>query len=57
MENTMNGVHGFNTLCEKYKNELIELVNKSGLPIGAIYFITRNIMTEIEKTYYLIPKY
>lgn len=52
MENTKNNAHGFNTMCEKYKNDLVELVNQSGLPIGAIYFITRNIMAEIEKTYY-----
>lgn len=43
---------GFNTLCENYKNKLVELVNTSKLPIGAIYFITRNIMSEIENTYY-----
>lgn len=43
---------GFNTLCEDYKKSLVELVNGSGLPIGAVYYITRNIMTEIESTYY-----
>lgn len=52
MENKENKTQGFNTLCETYKDELVELVNGSSLPIGAVYFITRNIMTEIEKTYY-----
>ena len=47
-----NNKKGFNTLCENYKNSLIELVNGSGLPIGAVYFITKNIMTEVENTYY-----
>jgi len=43
---------GFNTLCEDYKKALVELVNGSGLPIGAVYYITRTIMAEIEGTYY-----
>ena len=43
---------GFNTMCEEYKTKLVELVNESGLPIGAVYFISKNIMSEIEKTYY-----
>ena len=43
---------GFNTLCEEYKNSLVQIVNQSNLPIGVVYYITKNIMTEIEHTYY-----
>lgn len=52
MEEKKEVTLGFNTLCENYKTKLVELVNESGLPIGAVYFITKNIMAEIENTYY-----
>lgn len=43
---------GFNTRCENLKNDLIENINQSRLPIAVVYFIAKGIMSEIESTYY-----
>jgi len=43
---------GFNTQCENYKNDLVNLINQSNLPISVIYYITKGIMAEVETTYY-----
>ena len=47
-----NNEIGFNTRCEHFKNDVLSVVNNSGLPIGVMYFVIRNIMVEIENTYY-----
>lgn len=54
METKNKNTQGFNTSCEKFKESLINLINGSGLPIGAVYYITRHIMNEIESTYYAV---
>lgn len=43
---------GFNTLCENLNREMIASINRSGLPVGAVYFIMKNLMGELEKSYY-----
>lgn len=45
-------MEGFNSRCETLKNKIINNINDSGLPIGAVYFIYTSIKHEIENTYY-----
>ena len=43
---------GFNTRCEALKNTIVNAINHSELPIGAVYYIYKSIADEIERTYY-----
>lgn len=43
---------GFNTRCENLKNELIDNINKSDLPISVVYYIMQVIMSDVTSTYY-----
>lgn len=41
-----------NNLSIKYfHQQLIALINNSGLPVGTVYFIIKDILNELEKTY------
>ena len=41
-----------NNLSIKYfHQQLITLINNSGLPVGTAYFIVKDILNELEKTY------
>ena len=41
-----------NNLSIKYfHQQLIALINNSGLPVGTAYFIVKDILNELEKTY------
>ena len=45
-----------NTLIKNYevlKNNITMSIQESGLDIGAVYFIIKNIYSEIEKMYYV----
>ena len=33
------------------EQKIVKIINESGLPIDAIYFIMKNLMTEIEQKY------
>lgn len=43
---------GFNTRCENLKQNLINCVNQSDLPISVIFYILKYVMSEAESTYY-----
>ena len=49
---TENKEIGFNTRCENLKNELIDNINKSDLPISVVYYIMQAIMSDVTSTYY-----
>ena len=40
---------GINFLTKKFENEMIELVNTSGLPAINILFVLKNISTAVEE--------
>ena len=41
----------FNYKCNKLKQDLEIIINESNMPIAAIYFIFKDIFSDIEKTY------
>ena len=43
---------GFNTRCEQLKQNLIDTINQSNLPISVVFYIAKSIMSDIESTYY-----
>lgn len=42
---------GFNTQLYNFKNDLINTVNKSGLPVGIAYYIVKDLFMEIQNAY------
>ena len=42
---------GFNTQLYNFKNDLINTVNKSGLPVGIAYYVVKDLFTEIQNAY------
>ena len=42
---------GLNTLMEELHNNLINDVNNSQLPVGIIYFVIKDVFSEVEKGY------
>ena len=41
----------FNLQCDLFKNNLIQVINKSNLPAAVIYYIYKDIFQEIQKNY------
>lgn len=41
-----------NILTQRYKENLRNLINNSGLPIANVYFVTKLTMQQLENTYY-----
>ena len=41
----------FNYLIEDYKRSIVESIQQSQLPIGIIYYLFKDIVSEIEQTY------
>jgi len=41
----------FNYKCNKLKQDLEIIINESNMPIGAVYFIFKDVFSDIEKTY------
>lgn len=42
---------GFNTQLYNFKNNLINTVNKSGLPVGIAYYVVKDLFMEIQNAY------
>lgn len=42
----------FNTRCETLKRNIVDNINNSQLPIGAVYYIYKSLAQELENTYY-----
>ena len=39
-------------LFRDFEQKIVKIINESGMPIDAIYFIMKNIMHEIEEKYF-----
>ena len=48
--------NGFNTYLNDFKNDLVNTVNKSGLPVGVAYYIIKDLFMEIQNAYEAILK-
>lgn len=44
-------MENFTLKIEEYKNQIIDLTNNSGLPIGAIYYIMKDLYKDLETLY------
>ena len=42
---------GLNTLIDELHNNLINDINKSQLPVGIIYFVIKDVFSEVERGY------
>lgn len=42
---------GFNTQLYNLKNDLVNIINKSGLPVGVAYYIIKDLFMEIQNAY------
>lgn len=46
----------FNLKCENFKQQLVNIINNSELPISSVYYIFQLLYKDIEETYYNILK-
>lgn len=42
---------GLNTLLYNFRQNLIDVINNSQLPVGIVYYIARDVFSEIEREY------
>lgn len=42
---------GLNTLMEDLQNKLINDINNSQLPVGIIYYVAKDVFSQVEKEY------
>lgn len=42
---------GFNSLLNNLKNDMADVIKKSGLPISVVYYITKDLFAEITEAY------
>ena len=42
---------GFNTYINDFKRNLVNEINQSGLPVGIIYYILKDLLHDIEEAY------
>ena len=47
MEKKENKEKNFNYMCYKFSKDLVELINNSGLPIYAVYFLLKDYFKEV----------
>lgn len=41
----------FNTQLNNLKTDLINTINQSGVPVGAVYYLLKDILSEVTDTY------
>ena len=41
----------FNTQLNNLKTDLINTINQSGIPIGAVYYLLKDLLVEVSDTY------
>ena len=42
---------GFNTQLNDFKNNLVNTINKSGLPVGIVYYLLKDLLVEVADSY------
>lgn len=46
----MNNI-GFNTYLNDFKNNMVNTINNSGLPVGVVYYIMKDLFNDIQNAY------
>ena len=47
----MNSNIGFNTYLNEFKTNVVNVVNNSGLPVGVVYYIMKDLLNDIQDAY------
>lgn len=42
---------GFNTYLYNFKNNMVNTINNSGLPVGVVYYIMKDLLNDIQNAY------
>lgn len=42
---------GFNTCLNNLKNDLVNTINKSNLPVGVLYYIVKDLFMDVQNAY------
>lgn len=42
---------GFNTCLNNFKSDMVNTINDSGLPVGIVYYIMKDLFIDIENAY------
>ena len=42
---------GFNTCLNNFKSDIVNTINDSGLPVGIVYYIMKDLFIDIENAY------
>lgn len=42
---------GFNTYLNNFKTDMINTINNSGLPVGVVYYIVKDLFSDIQNAY------
>lgn len=42
---------GFNTHLYNFKNDLVSTINNSGLPVGVVYYVVKDLFIDIQNAY------
>lgn len=49
--NDLTNSKGFNTYLNDFKKDLVDRINQSGLPVGVVYYILKDLFNDIEDAY------
>ena len=47
----MNSNVGFNTYLNNFKTNMVNTINDSNLPVGVVYYIMKDLLTDIQAVY------
>ena len=47
----MDNSIGFNTYLNDFKNNMVNTINNSGLPVGVVYYIMKDLFNDIQNAY------
>ena len=42
---------GFNIYLYNFKNNMVNIINNSGLPVGVVYYIMKDLLNDIQNAY------
>lgn len=47
----INSNVGFNTYLNNFKTNMVNTINDSGLPVGVVYYIMKDLLVDIQNAY------
>lgn len=54
--NNLDMTKGFNTYINDFKKNIVDMINQSGLPVGIIYYVVKDLFSDITNAYELTLK-